>query len=235
MMLFDIFIQRATKHIRSLNTKEKILIASKELFLEQGFGAPTLNLLAQKVGISRGNLTYYFKDKEALLEVLIEEIWTKYEANIGRAMQFPSWGSTNETTKVYLELQKEYRFIFLDASVSSHPKIIKQIQRMKEDLLQRQLSTIAFSVQIGNMKPENIPGSYRNMCETLWMINFYWLASEAYRKSDDTTRWDKLVWSNILPYFTEKGLGSFKEHFGEEYFQSLGETFNQKTYQMEAF
>ena len=95
-----------------MSTKEKILIASKKLFLSEGFRAPTLNLLAQKVGISRGNLTYYFKDKEALLEALAEEMWAKYEANIGRAMQFPSWGSTNEVTKVYLELQEEYSFIF---------------------------------------------------------------------------------------------------------------------------
>ena len=52
-----------------MSTREKILIASKELFLNEGFRAPTLNLLAQKVGISRGNLTYYFKDKEALSSV----------------------------------------------------------------------------------------------------------------------------------------------------------------------
>lgn len=215
-----------------MNTKQKILIASKELFREEGFGAPTLNLLAQKVGISRGNLTYYFKDKEALLEALAEEMWVKYEANIGRAMQFPSWGSTNETTRVYLELQKEYPFIFQDVKVVSHPMIVQQIQRMKEDLLKRQLSTIAFSVQIGNMHPERIPGAYRNMCEMLWMLNFYWLSSESYRKSNDTTSWDRLAWSMILPYFTEKGLKAFKEHFGEEFFQSLGEQFNTSEYQM---
>ncbi len=218
-----------------MNTKEKILIKSKELFREQGFGSPTLNLLAQQVGISRGNLTYYFKDKDALLEALAEEMWVKYEANIGRAMQFPSWGSTNEVTRVYLELQKEYAFIFQDVKVISHPMIIQQIQRMKEDVLKRQMSTIAFSIQIGNMYPERIPGAYRNMCEMIWMVNFYWLSSESYRKANETTNWDKLVWSLILPYFTEKGLASFKEHFGEAYFQSLGEHFKQHSYQIAGF
>lgn len=218
-----------------MNTREKILIASKKLFSNEGFRAPTLNLLAQKVGISRGNLTYYFKDKEALLEALAEEMWAKYEANIGRAMQFPSWGSTNEVTKVYLELQKEYSFIFQDVKVISHPMIVQQIQRMKEDLLKRQMSTIAFSIQIGNMQPERIPGAYRNMCEMIWMVNFYWLSSESYRKSDDKTSWDKLVWSLILPYFTEKGLQSFKEHFGENYYKSLGENFQKNQFQTVGF
>lgn len=214
-----------------MNTKEKILSVSKKLFREQGFGSPTLNTVAQQVGISRGNLTYYFKDKEALLETLAEEMWAKYEANIGRAMQYPSWNSTNETTKVYLELQKEYSFIFLDIKVSSHPKIVEQIQRMKADLLQRQLSTISFSIQIGNMVEERIPGSYRNMCEALWMVNFYWLASQSYRRETEKTSWDKLVWSIILPYFTEKGIDSFIEKFGEAYYQNLGELFNGKIYQ----
>ena len=58
----------------------------------------------------------------------------------------------------------------------------------------------------------------------VWMINFYWLASEYYRKDTEKTSWDKLVWSCILPHFTEKGIVSFKEHFGVEYFESLGET-----------
>ena len=214
-----------------MNTKEKILSISKNLFREQGFGAPTLNTVSQKVGISRGNLTYYFKDKEALLEALAEEMWAKYEANIGRAMQFPSWGSANETTKVYLELQKEYAFIFLDIKVSSLPKIVERIRRMKADLLQRQLSTISFSIQIGNMIEERIPGSYRNLCETLWMINFYWMASESYRKETEKTSWDKLVWSVILPYFTEKGIESFIEHFGEKYYQSLGEVYDKNEFQ----
>ncbi|MGB0863138.1 MAG: TetR family transcriptional regulator [Saprospiraceae bacterium] len=218
-----------------MSTKEKILIASKKLFLSEGFRAPTLNLLAQKVGISRGNLTYYFKDKEALLEALAEEMWAKYEANIGRAMQFPSWGSTNEVTKVYLELQEEYSFIFQDVKVISHPMIIEQIQRMKEDLLKRQMSTIAFSIQVGNMQPERISGSYRNMCEMIWMVNFYWLSSQIYRKSNDKTRWDKLVWSLILPYFTEKGLESFKNHFGQEYYNALGDNFQTNQFQTVGF
>ncbi len=215
-----------------MSTRDKILLTSKELFRAQGMGAPTLNLLAQKVGISRGNLTYYFKDKDALLEALAQEMWAKYETSIGRAMQFPSWGSTNRTTEVYLKLQKEYAFIFQDVRVLSHPMIVEQIQKMKEDLLKRQMSTIAFSIQIGNMNKERIPGSYRNICEMIWMINFYWLSSETYRKANENTSWDKLVWSVILPYFTDKGIQSFKKHFGEEYYQALGETYQTNDYQL---
>ena len=97
-----------------MTTKDKILATSKGLFNIHGFGKPTLNAIAQEVGISRGNLTYYFKDKDMLLEDLVEEMWKKYEQRIGRAMQFPSSESTTESTQAYLSLQKEYSFIFFD-------------------------------------------------------------------------------------------------------------------------
>lgn len=207
-----------------MTTKDKILATSKDLFNEHGFGEPTLNAIAQKVGISRGNLTYYFKDKEMLLEELVEEMWEKYEQRIGRAMQFPSWESTNDSTRAYLSLQEEYAFIFFDIKIASDPKVTKQFARMKKDTIQRQMTTIAFSVQIGNMNPETIPGTYRNLCESLWMINFYWLISKSYR--DETETYDKIIWSSVLPHFTEKGLSSFINHFGQEYFDNLGEAFD---------
>ena len=48
-----------------MTTKEKIIETGRTLFNELGFGAPTLYQVAQAAKISRGNLTYYFKDKEA--------------------------------------------------------------------------------------------------------------------------------------------------------------------------
>ena len=50
-----------------MTTKEKIIETGRTLFNELGFGAPTLYQVAQAAGISRGNLTYYFKDKEVLI------------------------------------------------------------------------------------------------------------------------------------------------------------------------
>lgn len=212
------------KHSIKLTTRDKILETSKKLFSQQGFGEPTLNSIAQTIGISRGNLTYYFKDKEELLDTLVAEMWQKYEQSIGRAMKFPSWESTNDATHAYLSLQKEYAFIFFDIKIAANPKVTKQIGRMKKDTLERQMATIAFSIQIGNMKPEVIPGTYRNLCESLWMINFYWLISVGYRNESESS--SKVIWSSILPHFTQKGLDSFIKHFGKDYYESLGEAFD---------
>ncbi|MEM1123984.1 MAG: hypothetical protein AAGJ18_26335, partial [Bacteroidota bacterium] len=74
---------------------------------------------------------------------------------------------------------------------------------------------------------EVIVGTYHNLCRTLWMNSFFWLLSDVYQDVDKETDWDKVAWSLVLPHFTEKGLAAFKQHFGEDYFLSLGKAFQQ--------
>lgn len=209
-----------------LKTKEKIVITGKNLFNENGFGATTLYQVAQELGISRGNLTYYFKDKKALLSEIVAEMWSKYKTKMAET-QFPSWENTNNSTKAFHELQKEYGFIFFDKQVMTFPMVQQQVKRIYEDDLKRQMSMISFSIQVGNMRAEIIPGTYHNLCRTLWTNSFFWLMSDIFQDIDKESGWDKVAWSLILPHFTEKGLTAFKEHFGEDYFVNLGKTYQQ--------
>ena len=205
----------------ALKTREKIVITGQQLFNQNGFGATTLYQIAQKLGISRGNLTYYFKDKAALLEAIAAEMAAKYTTKMA-ANQFPSWENTNNATKAFHELQKEYAFIFKDKQVMAVPIVKAQIEQIYKDDLKRQMAMISFSIQVGNMRPEVIPGTYHNLCRTLWMNSFFWLMSDIFQDIDKETDWDKVAWSLILPHFTEKGLTAFKTHFGEAYYLSLG-------------
>ena len=214
-----------------MTTREKILEEGKKLFNEVGFGTPTLHTLAQRIGISRGNLTYYFKDKEAILTALVDEMWLEYELLIGRTMQFPSWSSTYKATAAFLEFQKKYSFIFFDMKVVALPKVATLIARMKSRSTEQTMTLISFSIELGNMKEENIPGTYKNLCDALWMIQFYWIPSEPYRGKNSQTTWDRLIWSAILPHFTEKGKQAFIQRFGKEYYQSLGDAYNHKKQQ----
>ena len=58
----------------SINTRKKIIDAAKPLFNAHGYGAPSLYQLSREIGISRGNLTYYFKDKDELIEAVLDRI-----------------------------------------------------------------------------------------------------------------------------------------------------------------
>ena len=53
-------------------TKEDILITARELFNEYGYKNISMRDIAKKLNISVGNLTYYFKKKEDLIQRRID-------------------------------------------------------------------------------------------------------------------------------------------------------------------
>ena len=58
---------------RRINTtKYEIIQQATTLFLDKGYSATTPKLICDTLGISTGNLTYYFPTKEHLLAVLVE-------------------------------------------------------------------------------------------------------------------------------------------------------------------
>ncbi|MEL7219691.1 MAG: TetR family transcriptional regulator [Bacteroidota bacterium] len=209
----------------SVKTTQKIVSAAIELFNEQGFGSPSLYQLSQALGMSRSNLTYHFKNKEALLRAIVDEMSQEYEAMMAQTTQHPSWESTNNSTLAFHDLQKKYAFIFFDRQLLSISQVKAQIIRIKAHHLQWQLSIIRFSIQIGNMKMEVIPGTYHNLCRTIWSTSFFWLMSEVYKTEESEKDWGRYVWSIILPHFTDKGVTAFRQHFGEDYYTTLGPAF----------
>ncbi|MFT7722708.1 MAG: TetR/AcrR family transcriptional regulator [Roseateles sp.] len=65
---------------RSDAQRQAILDAASLLFIEKGFAGTNINDIADAVGTTRTALYYYFPSKEAMLEVLTEEVTEKASA-----------------------------------------------------------------------------------------------------------------------------------------------------------
>ena len=65
--------------------RDEILLAAKELFLEEGYDSTTIRKIADRVGISAPALYLYFRDKEALLLALCDQTFGHLLDEIGRA------------------------------------------------------------------------------------------------------------------------------------------------------
>ncbi len=207
------------------DTRNKITTAARIYFNKNGFGAVSLHELAQNIGISRGNLTYHFKDKTALLEAIAEVMWTKIEAERSKSRQFPSFENLHNEIQLYYRFQKEYAFIFLDTHVLNHPTIKKKFREMTAQTIMDNKAAIAFSIKMENMQPEPAPGMYHNIAFISWMLMFFWLPQQVIRGEKTTEDAEKMVWSILIPHFTPKGIDSFKTFFGEAYYENLGEPF----------
>ncbi len=147
----------------SNETQNKILKEAIKAFNQYGYSAVSLHQLAKQVGISRGNLTYYFKDKDQLLETIGKQMWSKIKAERNKSRQFPSFENLHNEVQLLYKFQKEYAFIFLDTHVLNHPYIKKQFRQMTNRIISDNKETIAFSIKIGNLKPESIQGMYHNV------------------------------------------------------------------------
>ena len=59
---------------RVTTTKYEILQAASEFFFNVGFSATSPKMIAEELGLSTGNITYYFPSKEHLLLAVVEHI-----------------------------------------------------------------------------------------------------------------------------------------------------------------
>jgi AcrR family transcriptional regulator len=208
-----------------MSTKEKIIQAATEVFNKQGFLAATLQDVANHLGISRGNLQYHFKDKEALLSAIVDEMWAKMAVGRVKSRAHPTFANLHNEVQLYYQVQKAYAFIFLDTHVLTHPVLRARFRAMTEQTIADNKAALAFAIQTGNLKPEAHPGTYHNIAFITWMLTFYWLSQQIIRGEKTREDGEKLIWSMLLPHFTAKGVQAFKRFFGEDYFNSLGDPF----------
>lgn len=123
-------------------TKKEILKTSKCLFLQHGYDATTIGKISEELGISKGNLTYYFPTKEDLFLELVREAiafqWRSIDASAKEeeellervCLNFAAMAALCHTRKVIKEL-------FLAAYRSS-----KALQIIREELAGRARSIL---------------------------------------------------------------------------------------------
>lgn len=211
-----------------ITTKQKIINKAIELFNTKGFASVTLFEIAGALAMTRGNLTYHFKDKDFLLKAISEEFWAKVEKAKSKKTSLPSFESMHNEIQMFYSVQKTYAFIFLDYHVLSHPIIREQFRARAAADIKRMETTIAFAIAAGNMHSEPYEGIYHNLAFNTWMVSFFWLNQQMVRgieANGSSEAGERKIWSLLLPHLTEKGLKAFRAYFGESYIKELGKAF----------
>ncbi|RMG70623.1 MAG: TetR/AcrR family transcriptional regulator [Bacteroidetes bacterium] len=209
-------------------TAQRALDTALRLFNAQGYARVSLQDIAQAMGISRGNLAYHFRDKEALLAALSGQLWDQLLRERARSSQLPSFANLHQEVQLYYRMQRAYAFIFTDPHLLQHPLIRQQFREQTALTLQANKEALAFALRLGNLKPEPFPGCYHHIAFTTWMLTFFWLPQQLIRGEQTGEDGEKYIWSLLLPHFTDKGLAAFRAHFGEDYLAALGPPFEQE-------
>jgi len=150
-------------------------------------------------------------------------MWNQLDLERAKSLSFPSFENLSKMMSVFQKYYKQYAFIFMDAQVTSHPLIQPMIEQKSKEAIEDNMRTIAFSLEMGNMKPEPYKGAYYNLAVQFWMIAFFWFHQIRFRSDAEHEDMMKMGWGLLIPHFTGKGISAFKEYFGEEYYNQLGQ------------
>jgi TetR/AcrR family transcriptional regulator len=80
-------VQAPTHGTRAERTRAAVLEAAEALFSERGFDATRLEDIAERVGIRRASIVYYFKDKRELYDAVLASVFGDLHAALAESLR----------------------------------------------------------------------------------------------------------------------------------------------------
>lgn len=195
------------------STKQKIIKSAILLFNEKGLTNVRLQHIADDVGISVGNLAYHYYSKKAIIQAIDEELSGLITPIISEQRSFPDLMDFDAQLAYYYHLLMNYSFFFLDLLElkRGYPKLYQKQKNYISQIVQQIENWFNYNVDKGRLRSEIRPNHYKIISHTIWMIITFWMTKPMeYRKPEDSERvFKEVVWSQILPYFTEIGRMEF--------------------------
>ncbi len=199
-----------------INTKQKILNAAIHLFNENGMANVRLQQIADEIGISPGNLAYHFKNKEAIVESVQEDLFEQVSEILSTYRIFPNLMDFDNQLTKYFSFTKTYPFYFFDVlEINRHyPAIHAKRQLHISKMITQIRKRFDFNQQRGLIQQDIAPSVYDDIANTIWVLITFWVPQNIIRNSstlDDVKIFKKMIWNQMYPYFTEDGIAEYEQ------------------------
>ena len=206
-----------------MSTRTRILDTALSLFNEQGVASVSMRTVAAGAGMSVGNLTYHFPNRDSLVQALLNRLIEELNTQIGETQQpqpgLPLiWHALLHSYKI----QQRYRFIMLDLVhlLRQFPGILEQFRQNYDRRRQEFAFVLQGLIQLGELAKEPLPAYYEHyILPQLYCITDFWLSEAAllYQGPEDqmAEHYARICFALLYPHLTEKGKARWKELFGE--------------------
>ncbi len=199
-----------------LNTKQKILNASIRLFNENGMANVRLQQIAKEIGISPGNLAYHFRNKEAIIEAINDDLYEEAAEILSTYRIYPNLMDFDNQLNKYFTFIQKYPFYFLDlVEIERHyPEIRSKRQLHISKMISQIRKRFDFNNNRGLIIDEPRPGVYNSVANAIWVLITFWGPQNLVRGKEmsmDTPQFKKMVWNQMYPYFTKDGIAEFEQ------------------------
>lgn len=194
------------------NTKSIILETALDLFNSFGLAKVTLRTIANKMGISQGNLNYHFKKRDDIIEALYFQLVKNIDCSISNTEKVDNvlellFNISNTIMNNFYT----HRFFLLDfVQIIRENKIIEaHYSKLTVQREQQFLFIFNQLIEADIMRKEILPNEYKNLYKRFQILGDFWLSSAATAKQPLTKKtiriYAELINQAIFPYLTSKG------------------------------
>src|SRR5215469_8224769 len=150
-----------TKKIKDISTEEKIKEAARKLFTQKGYAMVKTRDIATEAGINLALLNYYFRSKEKLFEIVMQENMQQFFMSIIQVIN-------DETTTIqqkiellvnkYIDmlLQNPELPIFVIMQMRNNPTRMEFQGKFRESFFIKQIQAAIKNKEIAPINPINI-------------------------------------------------------------------------------
>ncbi len=196
------------------HTKNSILEQALKLFNRHGFVNVRLQHIADAGAISVGHLAYHFKNKDAIIESLYDQLKEQQEVLLYDFRTVHLFEDIKLQLQSIFQLQKKYLFFYLDTLevLRAYPTIKEKHQQHIAWQLQQIEWMFDFNIFRDTFKESSQEGQYKKLAWLFWITVDTWMHARLITGLDHLQEEDFLqdVWNLLMPYFTEEGQQEFR-------------------------
>lgn len=192
-----------------MRTKDKIVLTSIEVFNELGYSNARLQIIADRLKISVGNLAYHFNTKDDIIKKVYQVVSDELKETLSSFNNEPTLKDLDNHIEKFYQFMAKYPFYFVD---------IVEIQRLHPELHQHRLDYIKrmiiqmknrleYHVNRGIIRSEEYKGHFNQLSKDISILAIFWpaycLAIDPSNR--DLCHYKSAIWAFFTPLLTQKG------------------------------
>lgn len=161
LVLLTNWLNNMVKKGKDRSTEERILDAARQVFLERGMDGARMQDIADKAGINKAMLHYYFRSKEKLFEVIFKEtagkLFPRFEMIMDSDLNLFEKIRAIVSNYIDVMIQNPYLPLFVMNEVNKNPEIgiINFFELQKPVFIQKFIREVQKNLEDGSIAPIN--------------------------------------------------------------------------------